>query len=159
MEVRPSSPPKMKKQDKKEGRKNPGSTLTRSASRMHGGLTSPPTSAAPCGVSRSAAKSPRGGGRSPVSGSLPLRNRGQLLSSADLGGEVQRSAGERQEGRHCPSVPAPSPDPPFCDRGLLHKRLCRLCLQHQSSGGDGLRECDAASGARWTVGVQRADIS
>lgn len=76
----------------------------------------PPTAyvnRSPGGVSRSAAKSCGGGGRSPVSGSLLLRNWGQPLSSVDLGGaEVQRSAGERQEGRHSP----PRPFPPLPSR-------------------------------------------
>lgn len=92
----------------------------------------PPTayvSRSPGGVSRSAAKSCRGG-HSLVSGSLPLRNWGQPLSSVDLGGaEVQRSAGERQEGRHSPRVHS-LPAPPVVS-DLLHKRLC---LQPQSGG-------------------------
>lgn len=86
-----------------------------SASSLRRGVTScllPPTSAAPPAVFPG--QPPRvvggGGGRSLVSGSLPLRNWGQPLSSVDLGGaEVQRSAGERQEGRHSPPASIPSP--------------------------------------------------
>lgn len=144
---------KRKNRTKNKKLNNAGSTLGSSASRVRGGLTSPPTSA---GVSRSAAKSLKGVAH-PVSGSFPLRNEVSRSPPLTSGGAVQRSAGERQEGRHSPAPRRSRPT--FCDRGLLRKRLWRLCLQHQSSGGTGLRECDAASGVCWTVGIQRADIS
>lgn len=113
--------PKQKKVQNKK--KNEGSTLGPSASRLHRGVTScllPPTSAAPPAVFPGQPPRVVGGrgyggegGRSPVSGSLLLRNWGQPLSSVDLGGaEVQRSAGERQEGRHSP----PRPFPPLPSR-------------------------------------------
>lgn len=156
MEAGPSSAPETKTGQKNKARNNAGSTLDRSASCVHWrfDLAAYVSRSPRCfQVSRQESE----GGHSPASGSLPLRNWGRPLSSVDPGGEVQRSAGERQEGRHSPAR-RPS-RLALCDRGLLHKRLWRLCLQHQSRGGEGLGECDIASGVCWTVGVQRADIS
>lgn len=115
-----------------------------SASRLHRGVTSclpPPTSAAPPAVFPGQPPRVVGGGgggwggRSLVSGSLPLRNWGQPLSSVDLGGaEVQRSAGANGRKDVTPP-PASIPSPPLPSLAFSYTRGFAYSIR----AGEGVR--------------------